>query len=91
VVPDLPLLSIVLRLTVTATGTFPLLSTTPIIFSLPWESMNDCCFVIFTELSTYAATANEGNGRRENVKTTYNTNTDTKSPTITLILLLVIF
>jgi hypothetical protein len=55
--------------------------------------MKDCCFVIFTELSTVAAyAAIEGNGSRtENVRVTDNTSIDTKSPTITLIFLLFIF
>src|SRR5919198_6416439 len=65
--PNLPLLSIVLRLTVTVTGIFPLLSTTPITFSLPLESTKDCCFVILIGLLIVlaavacAVATNEGN------------------------------
>src|SRR5919197_1508538 len=76
-------LPIVLRLTVTETGTLPLLSTTPIMLSLPLESTKDCCFFILMELSTIAACAvpNEGNSNRtENVKTiTSNTTAATSS------------
>jgi hypothetical protein len=69
---NLPLLSIVLRPTVTATGTFPLLFTMPIIFSLPLESTKDSCFVILIGLLIAAAcaVANEGNcsSRTESVR-----------------------
>src|SRR5919198_5930083 len=97
--PNLPLLSIVLRLTVTVTGIFPLLSTTPITFSLPLESTKDCCFVILIGLLIVlaavacAVATNEGNcssssSRTESVIILTNNDTpasfDIKSPVLTL-------
>src|SRR5919204_5824283 len=95
--PNLPLLSIVLRLTVTVTGIFPLLSTTPITFSLPLESTKDCCFVILIGLLIVlaavacAVATNEGNcssSRTESVIIPTNNDTpasfDIKSPVINL-------
>src|SRR5215212_1124979 len=90
----LPDLSTVLRLTATLIGIFPLLSTTPMTFSLPLESTKDCCFVILIELlivvsaATACAFANEGNCSRRTESVRIVTNPAVKVNTKDLIIIL---